>query len=560
MHDDLIPEARMAREALTGPVSLSGRWTKAEAHHILKRIIPKGHLLEAKQIIQHFDMLGDLRMKTLLKLYRHARRTGYVSYSADIAAEIAHRTGDVADLYRAEKTQSDLAFLRDPWSQLPPLPRSDHRAPEGPVVHVVAKSYPETTTGYAVRTKHITEALAEQGIRTVLAVPAGGNVGVEVATTMERVEGEITTVLLCGPAAKNTRRSEWLERNAAQLHELVIRQRPRAIHAHSDYVNGVLATHVGEATGIPVIYEVRGFWEETWLARLEATQGWDDTEEALRLFGTPDAYTFRRENERKVRERVDHVITLARTMQEYILAESAGQLSDDDVTVVPNAVVPEDFPLPSGPSPARVAHGIGPADITVGYISSISEYEGIETLMEAFHQLESGPLSSRVHLLIVGDGPWLERLQNFAVELGLQRVLFTGRVPHEQIKDYYHAIDIFVVPRRRTRVTELVTPLKPFEALATGRTLVVSDLPALREIADNAGGRAATFPPGDSSSLAETLRNLIAGKSALQPKGTDTDKVHILCTWEQAGMTVSKLYATPEEADGEIVGPSAGAD
>lgn len=539
-----VPELTAVRQALREGAPLCEQWSKSEAHQILKRLIPKGHLLEAKQIVQHFDMLGDLRLKTLLKLYRHARRTGYVGYSADIAAEIARRTGEDADLYRASKTQSDLAFLRDPWSQLPELPGGDCRDLAGPVLHVVAKSYPETTTGYAVRSKHTAEALAERGIGSVLAVPSGGNVGVEVEQTLEREENGIRTVLIGGPALKNTTRLEWLERNTDALHKLVARIRPRVIHAHSDYVNGVLASHVGEATGVPVVYEVRGFWEETWLARLEAAQKWESPDEALGLYGTPDAYTFRRENERKVRERADHVITLARTMKDYITSESEGeQLSDADVTVVPNAVVPEDFPMPSGVSPARAIHGIDPTAITVGYISSITEYEGIETLLDAFSLLESRPSALQMHLLIVGDGPTLEKLQEHAAQLGLQQVTFTGRIPHEEITDYYHAIDIFVVPRRRTRVTELVTPLKPFEALATGRALVVSDLPALREIAADAGDGARVFTPGDAQDLAAALTSAMeSGDDSTHGQQDSAARVRRQRTWARNGALYTSVY------------------
>lgn len=543
--DTTPPELREVRRLLKNQVRPSDQWSKSEAHAILKRIIPKGHLLEAKQIIQDFGMLDALRTKTLLKLYRHARRTGYVSYSADIAAEISRRTGEEEDIYRLEKTAADLQFLRDPWSLLPPLPRGIQQNPEGPVLHVVSKSYPETTTGYAVRTKHTAAALRHIGVRSVLVVPSGGNVGAEVQDTHERDEDGITTILMGGPSVKNTTRTEWLERNAHGLYQLVLRERPRVIHAHSDYVNGVLATHIGEATGIPVVYEVRGFWEESWLARLEANQGWDDTDEALSLYGTPDAYIFRRENEKKVRERVDHVITLARTMKNYILSESdPTRLSDSDVTVVPNAVVPEDFPLPAGPTSARAVHEIDPASITIGYISSITEYEGIDTLLQAFHELESNPLTPQVHLLIVGDGPRLGKLQEYAAELGLRRITFTGRIPHEEIRDYYHAIDIFVVPRRRTRVTELVTPLKPFEALSTGRTLVVSDLPALREIVDDAGQRAYTFPPGNSAALARLLLSLTKKRDELEPNNSIGPAwIRDARTWSGNASTCQRVYS-----------------
>src|SRR5699024_6683701 len=84
---------------------------------------------------------------------------------------------------------------------------------------------------------------------------------------------------------------------------------------------------------------------------------------------------------------------------------------------------------------------------------------------------------------------------------------FTGLVPHEEVHDYYALLDVFVVPRIDERAARLVTPLKPYEAMAMELPLVVSDLPALREII-GAGHRGESFPPGDADRLTEVLAAL----------------------------------------------------
>ena len=148
--------------------------------------------------------------------------------------------------------------------------------------------------------------------------------------------------------------------------------------------------------------------------------------------------------------------------------------------------------------------------MVIGCVTSIVEYEGIDLLVRAFAELEkdasTGP---RPRLLVVGDGPMRESLEGLVQELDLEGAVFTGRVPHEDVTRYYGLIDVFVVPRRPTPVSRLVTPLKPFEALAAGKALVVSDVEALAEIAEDAGGAVASFHAGDVSDLRRVLSDLI---------------------------------------------------
>ena len=87
--------------------------------------------------------------------------------------------------------------------------------------------------------------------------------------------------------------------------------------------------------------------------------------------------------------------------------------------------------------------------------------------------------SPMLRVLLVGGGPQEAALKAQAAIAGLDdRVIFTGRVPHADVQRYYDLIDVLAYPRYRMRLTELVTPLKPLEAMAQGRMFVASDVAA----------------------------------------------------------------------------------
>jgi glycosyltransferase involved in cell wall biosynthesis len=185
--------------------------------------------------------------------------------------------------------------------------------------------------------------------------------------------------------------------------------------------------------------------------------------------------------------------------------------------------------------------GIGKDDVTVGYISSLVSYEGIDTLVEAVKLLRD--TGRPVHGLIVGDGDQRERLQQLAAQRGIGDVVhFTGRVPHDQVLSYYSLIDVFVVPRRNDRVCRLVTPLKPFEAMSTGRALVMSSVQALADIAAESGS-AATFEPENAEDLVRVLDGLVDDeeqRSALARQGASWVREHR--TWELNAQRYLEVY------------------
>ena len=144
----------------------------------------------------------------------------------------------------------------------------------------------------------------------------------------------------------------------------------------------------------------------------------------------------------------------------------------------------------------------------IGYISNLDHpREDFETLIAATARLAAE--GRDVACLIVGDGTRREQLERVARGSGAaDRIVFTGQVPHDEVRGLYALIDAFIVPRRDERAARLVTPLKPFEAMAMGRPLIVADLPALVEIAPD-GVRGLAYRTEDPEALARAVGRLI---------------------------------------------------
>jgi glycosyltransferase involved in cell wall biosynthesis len=265
------------------------------------------------------------------------------------------------------------------------------------------------------------------------------------------------------------------------------------LHAASNYANAVIALALRDATRLPVVYEVRGFWEDTWLSRHAADKD-------LKL---SDRYVRTRALETHCMNAADLVVTLGEAMREEILERG---VDPGKVIIVPNGVSEEFLtPLPDDQGKLRASLGIKPGEHVVGLVSSLVAHEGIGTLLEAVKILNQRGVRTRA--LIVGDGPERPALQRQAAELGIDAI-FPGRVPMSQVRAYHAVLDAFVVPRTPDRVCQLVTPLKPVEAMASGLPVVVSGVRALSEIInDKVTGLVA--PPLAPAALADALQTLL---------------------------------------------------
>ena len=399
---------------------------------------------------------------------------------------------------RVSRVRGQLLMSDPSWRPdlhvLRPVPISErHR---GRVLHLLSNSLPHRQVGYTVRAQNVARCQQAVGLDPRMVTRAGfpGNAGVFHAPPSEVVDGvEYRRIL--PDLARDTPVDELALATAVGLAALVEELRPVVIQPTTDYLNAQVALAVAERYDLPVIYEVRGFLEETWRSKVDG--GPTDV----------DRYTRAKAIETDCMRRATGIVTLSETMRADILGR--GGIDPERVAVVPNAVDVERF-RPGVRDAALAAElGIAPNETVVGYISSFTAYEGIAYLIRAVALLrdEGRP----VRLLLVGDGAERANLEAVAAEVGVSQdrgVIFTGLVPHDDIERYYRTIDIFVVPRTNDRVSQLVTPLKPYEAMAMGKALVVSAVPALLEIVqDGVTGRSA--PPEDAAVLAERIGALI---------------------------------------------------
>ena len=235
----------------------------------------------------------------------------------------------------------------------------------------------------------------------------------------------------------------------------------------------------------------------------------------------------------------DLVLTLGTAMKAEIVARG---VPEERVLISPNAVA-ETFlaPLPDG-APLRARLGITSDDLVVGTVSSLTPHEGIGTLLRAGAELRRRGVPLR--LLIVGDGPERPALQRLAARLGLDDgvALFTGRVPHSQVREYYAALDIFVLPRTDERVCRLVTPLKPVEAMASGLPVVSSDLAAMRELIEP-GVTGWLIHSQSSRVWADSLEDLIYCQMRRNEWGAAArDLVARERTWKRVAATTREAY------------------
>jgi glycosyltransferase involved in cell wall biosynthesis len=295
-------------------------------------------------------------------------------------------------------------------------------------------------------------------------------------------------------------------------------------------VQAQIALAVGRAIGIPVVYEVRGFWEETW-----ASHPWHDQDEAL----TADHYLMTRATETRCMLASDAVVTLSETMRDQIVERGC---PPENVVVIPNAVDVDWFrPIPRSDTLAE-SLGIERGDEVLGYLSTFNSYEGIPYLLDAAARLRKR--GRHVRVLLVGDGGDEASIGEVAHRFGLDdgTLIMPGRVAHDDVLRYYSIIDVFVVPRTAARVSQLVTPLKPYEAMAMERPVVVSDLPALREIVAP-GETGVTFRAEDADDLTDVLGGLL-DDPALRTRLGHQAREWILAnrTWTENGRLYRELY------------------
>lgn len=359
------------------------------------------------------------------------------------------------------------------------------------ILHVLDHSAP-LHSGYTFRTLAI---LREQRALGWMPVPLTGvkqGGGAETEQTVGDVRF-FRTPPADGPAARIPVLGELngIDRLARRIREVGRTEAFDVIHAHSPVLGAMAALRASRSLRLPVVYEVRALWEDA--AVDHGTQRYG----SLRYRAT-------RALEGRAVEQAAAITVICDGLRREFIARG---VPDSKVTVIPNAVNTDDF-RKGGARNDALAQKLGlTGSPVIGFIGSFYAYEGLRLLLKSFPRILAQLPS--VRLLLAGGGPEDDVLRSDAATLGVaDRVVFTGRVPHEEVGAYYELVDLLIYPRLSTRTTEMVTPLKPLEAMAQERLVLASDVGGHRELIED-GKTGILFRAGDADALASAAVALL---------------------------------------------------
>ena len=320
---------------------------------------------------------------------------------------------------------------------------------------------------------------------------------------------------------------------------------PDVIHAHTPYRVGIPALRASRKLGLPLVYEMRGVWEDTAVANGRWKEG-------------NLAYSRFRRLETKVLRSADSVVCISKALKDEAISRG---VDGNRITLVPNAVNRAEIDQMEGESELSgedaddlastvSALSLNEATTVVGYIGSLREMEGVDLTADAVAILANRGHDAR--FLVVSGPANKDALRNHCDELGLgEAAVFAGPVPHHCVPDYYQLIDAFVVSRPDFRVTRLVTPLKPYEAMLMSRPTILADLPALREIVTE-GETGYLHPLGDASGLADVIEGIIDDKEGSTAVGASARNwVLAERTWDNIIQRYSEVYSRALAANAE---------
>ncbi len=360
------------------------------------------------------------------------------------------------------------------------------------ILHILDHSIP-LHSGYTFRTRAILEQQSVLGWQT-FHITSAKHMGAK--QSVEEVDG------LCfyrtespqGLLSKLPIVNQWaiVSSLSERLGEVIAEVQPDILHAHSPVLNGLAALRAGKKYHIPVVYECRAFWEDAAVDHGTTTAG----SLRYRLTKALETYVFKK---------AQAVTCICNGLKQDIIGRGVDEAK---ITIIPNAVNIEKFTF-GQVADTDLKHKLGLQGKTVlGFIGSFYAYEGIPLMLDALPEIiKQAP---NVCLLLVGGGPQESLIKEKVKQLKLDDyVIFTGRVSHDVVQDYYNQVDIFVYPRLSMRLTDLVTPLKPLEAMAQGRLVVASDVGGHKElITDQENG--VLFKANDAHSLATRVLGLLS--------------------------------------------------
>lgn len=412
---------------------------------------------------------------------------------------------------------------------------------EDSIFYLLHNSLPYATGGYAIRTHGLLKALTADGwhmygvTRLGFPLDVKGKRGLnvpqvsagDIVPDVDVIDNTRYCRLLDAQQNLTTLATDmYLQKYLEKVLSLCIKYRPALIHGASNFLNGIVATNLARMLGLPSIYEVRGLWELTPVSR-------DPN------YVNTKAYHNYVRRETDACNQATAIIAITQGVKELLIERG---VPADKILVVPNGVDTGEFIPVRRDKELEAQLGYGGKTV-IGYIGALAVYEGLEYLLQSVAMLyRSGRGDFRV--LLVGDGVKYDELQAMCDELQLRDIVtFVGRVPHNEIKRYYSLVDIICLPRKGAQVNEIISPLKPFEAMSMGKAVVASNVAALAEIVLD-GSTGLLHKKDDAAHLAHTLETLLDNPELTRRLGEAARKwVVANREWRILAKDIGNLYS-----------------
>lgn len=424
--------------------------------------------------------------------------------------------------------------------KLKPLKSSSVDSKPKSILYHASQSMPHTSSGYAIRTHGLISALINHNFDVQAVLRFGypldrKDFTKQTINEQEEIENVIyhfshtnrenSSITPYHDVYNFTILEEYLDKATESLIARAKKIQPKIIHSASNFVVGMAGAKAAKALGIPSIYEIRGFWHLTQSTKRKGYQG-------------SDHYNLTERLEIETAKASDHVFTITNALKNILIENG---VSSDKISVLPNAVDPTKFNL--NPKDKKLEKELEFENkVVIGYVGSFVNYEGLDILLEACSILYK-KLGDCFRLLLVGDGAMMQSLRRSVRFLQLEDIVkFTGRVSHDEVQRYYSLIDIAPLPRKGLRVCELVSPLKPFEAMGAGKVLITSSVEALAEIVKD-GETGFVFEKDNMQDLADKLELTITNQDLRNEIGLNAHNwVKETHSWEVISQRVIDIY------------------
>ncbi|WP_299497025.1 glycosyltransferase [uncultured Shewanella sp.] len=385
-----------------------------------------------------------------------------------------------------KQVNSALGYLnlqkRLPIIPTPNISNTYNKNDNSPIAFVLHCSLPFHSNGYAIRSHELIKAISKNEKVAVFT-----RAGYPCDVLQEQNEFNSVTLdnveynSIDGADYYLDPLDEYIKKASEALILQFIKKRPKTVVAASSFYNALPALIAAKSLALPFVYEVRGLWEVT---RASTIQDWKES----------DRFKLEYQLEAYVAKHADSVITITQGLKNELVNRGVNK---SKISIVPNAINKEQFNFTKQKDKKKPI---------LGYVGSIVEYEGLDDLIFALEIINKK--GKDFELVIAGDGPYLAKLKEIVKHSSIStKVRLLGRIPHEEVNQLLKTIDITPLPRKSVEVCELVSPLKPFESMLSGKAIVASDVTALKEVIDGRNGL--LFEKGSIKDLAAKLEKLI---------------------------------------------------